>query len=396
MEDFDTYAAKILTDTFLSQQQKAFRAEVRAFFRDACDDTVYCEIRELASEHSPTFYRRLLEAKYLGVNWPQSAGGRGLSGIEAVILLEEAAIVGAPMTMAMLTWLVGSTIMDAGNEQLTARFLPQALRGDCSFCLGYTEPEAGSDLAALRTRAVRDGDAYVVNGEKVFSSLANVATHALVAVRTDPGSEGHAGISLLVTPLNSAGIEIFPIHTMADFRTNRILFRDVRVDVGYRVGVENKGWQVLTSALDLERTGISRIGLVLRVLRQIDQWANSSRMSGAAIGRDELDRRQRLYLHELQACRLLAYSAIGSANSTAAASMAKLASTELAQQVLEFAMTAFPDAVVLSDHEVSGEVDVQLEYRNSVRFTITGGASEIQRNIIARSSLKLPVRSRSQ
>ena len=209
---------------------------------------------------------------WLGVGWPKEYGGRGFTPVEQFIWFDESMRAGAPVPMLTINT-VGPTIMRFGSDEQKEFFLPKILRGEIHFCIGYSEPGAGTDLAALRTRADRDGDEYMINGQKMWTSLASDADYIWLAVRTNQEAKKHKGISLFVIPMDTPGIKVVPIHVMGESNINQTYFEDVRVPASMRVGEENAGWQIITNQLNHERVTLCSSGIVERSLNDVREWA---------------------------------------------------------------------------------------------------------------------------
>src|SRR5256712_8666480 len=203
--------------------------------------------------------RRLGADGWLGIGWPREYGGEARTPIEQFIFFDEAARAGIMLPTLTIN-AVAQAIMEHGTAAQKARFLPAILRGECHFAIGYTEPSSGTDLASLRTRAVRDGDAWVVNGSKLFTSQAEFADYVWLAARTDPEAPRHKGISMFVVPTSAPGYKITPIRTMGDVRTNATYYEDVRMPAEDLVGPENGGWWLITPQLNHERIALSAAG----------------------------------------------------------------------------------------------------------------------------------------
>ena len=189
---------------------------------------------------------------WAGIGWPKEYGGQGRTPIEQFVFFDESMRAGAPVPMLTINS-VAPTIMQYGSEEQKAFYLPKILAGEIHFAIGYTEPEAGTDLASLKTRAVRDGDEYVINGQKIWTSLATDVDYVWLAVRTDPDVKKHKGISMLIVPSDAPGFKVEPIKNMGGLNTNITFYDDVRVPVGNLVGEENKGWNLITNQLNHER-----------------------------------------------------------------------------------------------------------------------------------------------
>src|SRR5215831_13302308 len=209
---------------------------------------------------------------WLGIGWPKEYGGQGRTPAEQFIFYDEAQRAGVPMPLVTLNT-VGPTLMRFGNDDQKAYFLPQILAGEVHFAIGYTEPAAGTDLASLRTRAVRDGDQYVVNGQKVFTTGGNDADWVWLACRTDPDAPKHKGISIILVPTSSSGFSHSPIWLLGGGHTNATFYNDVRVPVTNVVLGENEGWKLITSQLNHERVALAPAGKLERHLHQVRQWA---------------------------------------------------------------------------------------------------------------------------
>src|SRR5437773_4495814 len=230
-------------------EQQALRTELRAYF----ERTLTPEVREALGPHPGehcgpayrAFVRRLGEDGWLGIGWPKEYGGQGRSPLEQYLFFEECDRARAPFPLVTLNT-VGPTLMRYGSDEQKDRFLPQILRGEIHFAIGYTEPGAGTDLASLTTRAVRDGDEYVINGQKMFTSLAGGADYCWLAVRTDPEAKKHKGISMFIVPMDTPGIKLMPMDLMSEHDINQVFYDDVRVPATALVGGENNGWGLIT------------------------------------------------------------------------------------------------------------------------------------------------------
>src|SRR6188474_3848168 len=230
-----------------TEEQEALRKEIRAYF----EKLLTPEIRAaLAKEHGVgATHRKVVRQMgadgWLGIGWPKQYGGQGRSAIEQFIFFDESMRAGAPVPMLTLNS-VGPTIMAFGTDEQKADYLPRILSGDIHFCIGYSEPGAGTDLASLQTRAVRDGDEYVINGQKMWTSLASDADYCWLAVRTDPEAPKHKGISMLIVDLKSTpGITIEPLHLLSSHDINAVYYDNVRVPAENLVGGENNGWSLI-------------------------------------------------------------------------------------------------------------------------------------------------------
>src|SRR5215207_3147630 len=241
-------------------EQQALRKELREYFAQLLTPEVRAELGE-PGENSPVFHtivRRMGSDGWLGIGWPEEYGGQGRPATDQFIFFDEVQRAGAPFPFVTLNT-VGPTIMRFGSEEQKSFFLPGILAGEINFAIGYTEPDAGTDLASLRTRAVIDGDEWVINGNKVFTSGANQADYVWLACRTDPEVPKHKGISILIVPTTAQGFSWTPIVTVGDIVTTATYYSDVRVPNGNVVGEVNHGWQLITTQLNHERVGLAAL-----------------------------------------------------------------------------------------------------------------------------------------
>ena len=246
------------------------RQELRAYYADLLTDEVRAGLSDggEGGERWRQVVATIGKDGWLGIGWPTEYGGQGRSAIEQFIFFDETRRAGAPFPFVTVNT-VGPTIMRYGTEEQKQYFLQRILAGELNFAIGYTEPEAGTDLASLRTRAVRDGEEYVINGAKVFTSGADMADYIWLAVRTDPDVAKHKGISMLLVPTSAPGFSWSIINTVGGLTTTATYYEDVRVPVANRVGEENQGWTMITTQLNHERVGLAAwSGLSLRLLRR--------------------------------------------------------------------------------------------------------------------------------
>ncbi|HEU4759445.1 MAG TPA: acyl-CoA dehydrogenase family protein [Dehalococcoidia bacterium] len=345
-----------------------------------------------------TFERSLGERGWLALSWPAEYGGGGRPVIEQFIVEEEVALHGGPASDAIARVIVAPILMAGGSEEQKRRYLPLLARGEITFCLGYTEPESGSDLASLQTRAVREGDDYVINGRKVFTSGAESSEYCWLAVRTDADAPKHAGLSVFIVPMGSPGVAVRPLVNMLDETWfNEVVFENVRVPVAERVGAENQGWGVLTSALGVERITIYRPFVHLRALGALVRHAQTPR-DGACSWADDAAARQRLaqLRIDFEVARLLLYRAVQmharGEEFRAQAAMVKLFNTELVQRLYQTGVALLGSYGALRDGEARAPWHGAMahEYVSAVQETIGAGTSEVQREIIALRGLSLP------
>jgi alkylation response protein AidB-like acyl-CoA dehydrogenase len=336
----------------------------------------------------------LAAANLLGVGWPEEYGGRGFSAIEQHIFFEEAKRLNVPIPLVTLNT-VGPTIMQFGTDEQKQKFLPAILAGAVEFAIGYSEPSAGSDLAALRTTAVRDGDEYVINGQKMFTSGAGNADYIWLAARTDPEAKRHKGISLFIVPTSSPGFSHRPLHTMPGISTYYTFYDDVRVPASALVGAENEGWKLVTTQLNFERAALGTLGALEPLFEKTLRWAVNTEMDGArvidqpwvqlALARVEAQ----VAAYKLVNLRVNAAMTNG-ALEMGEASAAKVFGTELTQRVAGELMEILDRNGCRSGHDAPLRGALESSMRIAVLNTFGGGANEIQRTIIAMAGLGMP------
>lgn len=367
----------------------------RAFFREAVTEQVRAELLIERGEFVGEFHRLLGETGWISLQWPPEYGGGGGTQLDGSIVQEEAALAGAPMLASNLSTIVGNTLIHSGPPDLARQLLPGLADGTTVVCLGYSEPEAGSDLASLRTRAVRDGDHWVISGSKMFTSLAHVADFMVCACRTNPDEPRHRGISIFMVPMDD--VEVRPVFTLGGFRTNATFLDEVRVPQANLVGELNGGWRVLMQALDFERAGTvtARVGQTRRVLAlTYAALLEQGRLNALEPRRSELSD----MIARLCAVRELAYDLADRLDAgvgmPAHASAAKVVATETLQAVTSIALDLLGPLGQLGPgaEDAAAEGQIQEEFRNAVRYSVTAGANEVQRNLVASFGLGMSKR----
>ena len=390
----------------LSDSEERLRAEVCEFLAAELGTDHASDPEPMPPGYMPArdFERKLGAKGWLGLSWPREYGGGGQPVSRQFIVEEEVALHGGLASEAIARIIVAPILLLKGSEEQKRRFLPGLARGEITFCLGYTEPESGSDLASLQTRAVADGDDYVINGRKVYTSGASQSDFCWLAARTDADTPKHAGVSVLIVPMQSEGIEVRPLLNLLDEGWfNEVAFENVRVPRSELVGGEGRGWEVLTSALGVERITIYRAFVHLRMLwalvRHARQERDGARPLRQAQGRlwDDPQVRQRLaaLAAEFEVARLLLWRAIGmherGEEFRAQAAMVKLFNTELAQRLYTTGMALLgPYAAVREGERALWQGALPHAYLSAVQDTIGAGTSEVQREIIALRGLGLP------
>jgi len=379
------------------QEYRDFRQEVRSFVERWRTPELLEEYARTYGADGPELRRfrdALAEKGWMRMCWPTSQGGEGRNPLYQFIFVEEMEYWGMPYGNLTYTS-VAPSIHHFGNEEQKARYLPGILKGDLCFALGYSEPNAGTDLASLRTRAVRVGGEWVINGQKIWTSLADVASHIWLAARTDPDLPKHQGISVFVVPTTAPGLTIRPLHAMYGGHTNETFYDDVRVPHADLVGGVNQGWPIIMHALNHERVGLAATGSLARLFDQLLAHLAHERPEKL---RDPVVRRR---LAELQLA-LLEQRALAVRNAwiistggtpIAEASMAKVAATELRTQIANTAMDLLGRYGALSKENgalAPAEGRMEWAFRISPIFRFGGGTNEIMRDIIAAAGLGLP------
>jgi alkylation response protein AidB-like acyl-CoA dehydrogenase len=384
-----------------SPEQLALRDELRAYLGRLLTPEVRRALGPRPGEHQGPVYREVVRRMgadgWLGIGWPVAYGGQGRSFVEHFILVDECRRADAPIPFVTLNT-VGPTLLAFGTEEQKQRFLRPILRGEVHFAIGYTEPGAGTDLAALATRAVRDRDAYVVSGQKIFTTGAHDADYLWLAVRTDPTAPRHRGLSILIVDASLPGIKVTPIDTLDDGRTNAVYLDEVRVPVDCLVGRENEGWRLITTQLNHERVALACPGRAEALLEETLAWA---RRTPAPEGGRVVDRPWvRLSLARvrarLEALRLLnwrlAWELSQGEMSPADASAVKVYGSELFVEVYRSLLEVLGEAGALREGSAGALLAGQVErmYRWAYVVTFGGGVNEVQREIIATAGLGLP------
>ena len=377
-------------------QQSALQKELRAYFATLIEAVTGDGRGPEAGTGYKEYIRRMGEDGWLGIGWPVEYGGQARPLADQLIFVEESHWAGVPLPLLTLNS-VGPTIMALGTDEQKQRFLPGILRGEIHFAIGYTEPSAGTDLASLKTSAVRDGDEYVVNGQKLFTSAIQYADYVWLAVRTDPTVAKHKGLSVLIVPTSSPGFSWTPLETVGGEPTSATFYDDVRVPVGNLVGEENSGWRLITNQLNHERLAITPASALLRVLEDVTAWARTER---SADGRRVVDQEWvQLALARVQAkaevLRLMNWrvaTGVGVAVGPADASATKVYGTELYIEAYRLLLEVLGARGYVQAGSREAVLAGRLEraYRSTIIFTFGGGANEVQRDIIAMVGLGMP------
>ncbi|OBB65906.1 acyl-CoA dehydrogenase family protein [Mycobacterium sp. 852014-50255_SCH5639931] len=387
-------------DFELDAGQRAWLAEVREFLHD----NVTPELRAELAEHDLEFpggevarFRRKIGGKgWFGLNWPREYGGLGLGAIHLHLLMSEFEYWGVPGPDLTVTS-VAPMIMRHGTERNKIEWLPLIARGEMVCAVGYSEPEAGTDLANLRTSAFRDGDEWVINGTKIWNSGAQRATHEWLCVRTDPNAVRHRGISVIIVPIDSPGVTIRPLYAWSGYRTNEVHFRDVRVPVTNLVGEVNRGWTYITGALDLERGALTNAGDLHRAVEELRELARVPRRDGT-VPSDSPSLRRRLAQAEadVAVATLMGYEAASILDSgvipSVEVSVEKIFTSELRQRIAVLALDLLGPDGLLAHRSQEAPLGGKFErlYRAAPLMRFGGGTNEVLRDIVAQRGHKMP------
>ena len=382
-----------------TEEQEALRNRLREYYANLLTPEVEAQLADShgIGPHMRRVVKQMAEDGWLGIGWPTEYGGQGRSAIEQYIFFDESMRAGAPVPMLTINT-VGPTIMQFGTQEQKDFFLPKILAGDIHFCIGYTEPESGTDLASLQTRAVRDGDEYVINGQKIYTSLAGGADYIWLATRTDPEVAKHKGISMFIVPMDTPGIKVVPMHLLGDHNINYTFYEDVRVPAGNLVGGENAGWSLITNQLNHERVTLCSSGIIERALDDVRSWAQNTKL---ADGRRVIDQEwvqvhlARIY-SRLEFLKLInwkvAWTATQGHLDVADASTIKVFGTEFYMEAFRLLLEVVGQAGYLTrgndDAVLAGRLEMYA--RSLVILTFGGGTNEIQRDLIAIFGLGLP------
>ncbi len=383
-----------------TDSQLAWQREVRAFIRENSTPELREEMRRLSNEDvgsaARKFQERLRAKGWWGICWPKEYGGQERSAIELFIFIEEMTLASCPYLSLTYTSMA-PTILRVGSEEQKRSWLPRITRGEIEFAAGYSEPEAGTDLASLRTRADLDGDVWVVNGQKTWNTGAHSATHQWLAVRTDPQAKKHQGISLLIVPMDAPGITVQPIYVWPGLRTNAVFFDNVRVPKENLIGEPGMGFYYIAMALDFERIAIGSPAMVQRFFARLVETVKTLERDGRPLAADPAVRLRLARLAaDIEAARWLAIQNAWAIDQggvpTTEASMAKIYVSELSARFADTALEILGPLGQLGPDDPASPVAgrIQWLYRIAPMLRFGGGTNEVQRIIIAQRGLGLP------
>ena len=385
-----------------SAAEQSFLEEVEKFLDTHQTPEVMDVCRENMAQICDTparraFMQALAGQGWLGLTWPHAYGGQDGEGVYEYLLNEALARRGAPQ-IGKGVGIIGKTLIRHGSERLKREFLPKILNAEIEFAVGYSEPQAGSDAANMQLRAVRDGEGWRLNGQKIFTTSAHFADWYWVGARTDPDAPKHHGITLFLIPMDHPGLEIQAMPTMGDEITNQVFFNDVWIGGEYVVGELNKGFRYISEALDLERFTMFTFSPIAQRLEELIEYVCTAKRDGRPLRDDPLVRATIARLAtECEVARVLglkfvAQSSKGGKPPTCEASEYKLYATQLSQRIADATLDVAGSEGQLRVHtrEAPMRSRPELSYRYSVIDTVGGGSSEIQKNILARRKLGLP------
>ncbi|HEY3980447.1 MAG TPA: acyl-CoA dehydrogenase family protein [Streptosporangiaceae bacterium] len=382
-------------------EQERLRQELRTYFAGLMTPGVRAALAASDEEYGDgeayrQVVRQLGRDGWLTLSWPSEYGGRNGSMLDQLIFTDEAAIAGVPVPFLTLNT-VGPTIMRYGTPEQKEHYLPRIAAGELHFSIGYSEPEAGTDLAALRTRAVRDGDSYVINGQKMWTSLIRYADYVWLACRTDPDLPRHKGLSILIVPTTSPGFSWTPVPTVTGVTTSATYYSDVRVPAAALVGEENRGWSLITNQLNHERVALTSAAPVRSALRAVRDWAASARLaSGQRVIDAEWVQLNLARVHAkaefLQLVNWRIAAEAGHGLGPAAASATKVFGTEFAIEAYRLLMEVLGASAHVREGSPGAVLAGRIErmHRSALILTFGGGTNEVQRDIIAAAGLGLP------
>jgi 3-oxocholest-4-en-26-oyl-CoA dehydrogenase alpha subunit len=389
----------------LTEEHERLRAELRSYFSELVTPERRAALAASTGEFGEggvykEVVRQMGRDGWLGIGWPEEYGGQNRSMVDQLIFSDEAAIAGVPVPHLTLNT-VGPTIMRFGTEEQKQKFLPAILQGEMHFSIGYSEPGAGTDLANLKTRARREGDEFVINGQKMWTSLIQYADYVWLACRTDPDLPRHKGLSIILVPADAEGFSYTPVHTVAGVSTSATYYEDVRVPASNLVGELNGGWPLMTNQLNHERVALTSAAPLVHAVAEVRRWAQETKApDGSRIIDAEwvqvLLGRAHARVEVLSLMNWKIASSAGEDLSPADASATKVYGSELATEVYRALMEIVgPNALVRADSPAAVLAGrLERYHRTALVMTFGGGTNEIQRDIIGMVGLGLPAAKR--
>ena len=377
-------------------EEETLRAELRAYFATIMTPEVEAEVAhgDTGGPHCLAAAKKMGRDGWLGIGWPKEYGGQGRGLVDQFIFYDEAWRALAPIP-ALTINAIAQTIMAYGSEEQKQFFLPRILRGELHFAVGYTEPQAGTDLASLTTRAVRDGDDWVINGQKIYTSLAAYADYIWLAARTDPDAPKHQGISIFAVPTATPGFSDSTIHTLVASGTTNTFYDNVRVPASALIGKVNKGWKLITNQLNYERVAIAPPGMVAKVYEDTVAWARATTLpDGRRVIDQDWVRTSLARVHaKLEYLKLANWKAVtcGDPN-PGVSSTTKVFGSEFFCEAYRLLQEIYGPAGMLRSDAPGAPIRGRLEraYQGTLFLTFGAGVNEVQRDLIALFALGMP------
>ncbi len=383
----------------LTAEQRKFRDELRCYFGDMMTGALTTELSSGGEGGGPAFRRAMKQTGQdglLGISWPKQYGGQERSAIEQFIFADEVQAIGFPLPFLTLST-VGPTLREYGTQEQSQYFCPKILAGEIFFAIGYSEPAAGTDLASLQTTAVRDGDEWVINGQKMWTSLAQYADYIWLAARTDPKAKKHRGLSIFLVPTTSKGYSRQVIRTVGGVSTNATFYDDVRVPAENLIGGENNGWRLITGQLNHERISLTTVGMLRRSLEGVTEWARATQVDGQrVIDKPWVQHNLARVYAKMQVLRLMNWKQTWLAEKgqlqMAGSSAIKVYGSEFQIEAYRALMEVLSAQGILAKGSPGAVLQGKIEssYRNGLILTFGGGTNEIQRDIIAMAGMGMP------
>lgn len=377
-------------------EEEALRDELRAYFAKLITPEVEAEVAngDTGGPHCLEAVRRMGRDGWLGIGWPKEYGGQGRGLVDQFIFYDESWRALAPIP-ALTINAIAQTIMAYGSDEQKKFFLPRILAGELHFSVGYTEPQSGTDLASLKTRAVRDGDDWVITGQKIYTSLAGYADYIWLAARTDPDAPKHKGISIFAVPTTTPGFSYSTIHTLVSSGTTNTFYDNIRVPASALIGKVNQGWSLITNQLNYERVAIAPPGMVDKVYEDTVAWARDTKLpDGRRVIDQDWVRMNLARVHaRLEYLKLANWKAVTCGDPNPALSSAtKVFGTEFFCEAYRLLQEVYGQAGMLRNLAPGAPLMGRLEraYQGTLFLTFGGGVNEVQRDLIALFGLGMP------
>ncbi|MDJ0789684.1 MAG: acyl-CoA dehydrogenase family protein [Myxococcota bacterium] len=383
----------------LTPEQRLFRDELRRYLDEMMTPALEAELATGYEGGGPEFRKAMKQMGrdgYLGISWPKRFGGQERSAVEQFLFADEVQATGFPLPFLTLNT-VGPTLREYGTEEQSTHFCSRILAGELFFAIGYSEPGAGTDLASLTTRAVRDGDEWVIHGQKMWTSLAGYADYIWLAARTDPDKPKHAGLSIFLVPTDAEGYSRQVVNTVGGVSTNATFYDGVRVPAENLIGGENNGWRLITGQLNHERISLMTVGRLQRNLRDVAEWAAETVVDGERLIDKSWVQHNLARVHaKAEVLRLMNWKQAWAADSgqpaMADSSAIKVYGSELNIEASRALLEVLGAPGLLAPESPGAVLSGRIEssYRNGLILTFGGGTNEVQRDIIAMAGMGMP------